>query len=56
MKKWTKRTIMVGILALVFSIDAPADVGVFSKKDKLISNFSLTNVDVYIRDFNYLGE
>jgi hypothetical protein len=45
MKKLNKKTIVVGFAALVIAVGAAVNVGVFSKKDKLISGISLANVE-----------
>jgi hypothetical protein len=45
MKKMNKKTIVVGFAALVIAVGAAVNVGVFSKKDKLMSDLSLANVE-----------
>lgn len=56
MKKFNKKTFVVGIAALFIAAGAAVNVGVFSMKDKQISNLSLANVEVHASIFDYLGE
>jgi hypothetical protein len=45
MKKLNKKTFVVGFAALVIAVGAAVNVGVFSKKDKSISELSLANME-----------
>lgn len=45
MKKLNKKFFVVGIAALAIAVGAAANVGVFLKKDKLMSGLSLANVE-----------
>lgn len=50
MKKINKKSFVVGLAAIAIAVGAAVNVGLFSKKDKLMSNLTLENVEA-LADF-----
>jgi hypothetical protein len=56
MKRLNKKTFMVGFAALAIALGTALNVGVSSKKDKLMSDLSLANVEALAIEISSSGK